>query len=444
MENAKYYSVSAINRYIYHKFDVDVNLQEVYVKGEISNFKWSGKHCYFSLKDAESELSAMFFYPANTTLKFQPRDGMSVQIIGKIQVYQKRGTYSIVVRQMIEEGVGILYQQFLDLKEKLFKEGMFDEDKKLPIPEYPEKVAVITAPTGEAIRDIISTFNRRLPLAEIKLYPALVQGADAPADLIKALNKVYYDNEADVIIIGRGGGSFEDLACFNDERLARTLFASPIPTVSAIGHEGDYTICDFVSSFRAPTPTGAAMKLTKDKKDVIQMVDDTTYLLVSSMKHKLINDYNNYDRLVNSHMLSRFDEYLNNFEEKVTNLPADLMVLGFGMNDGRAESKDYLQRTETMVNKFKEKNPDGEVILIATTLPNTESDWVRNQPLFAAELYKLEEKYPFVAVADMTDMHKTLLATGKRYRDMTGNNVNHPNDFLGRIYAQVLLKTILG
>ena len=137
-------------------------------------------------------------------------------------------------------------------------------------------------------------------------------------------------------------------------------------------------------------------------------------------------------------------EGLNAFNEKVTNLPADLMVLGFGMNDGRAEPKDYLDRTEQMVKLYKEKNPDGEVILIATTLPNTESDWVRNQPLFAAELYKLEQKYPFVAVADMTDMHKNLLATGKRYRDMTGNNVNHPNDFLGRIYAQVLLKTILG
>ena len=325
--NVKYYSVSAINRYIFHKFDIDVNLQEVYVKGEISNFKWSGKHCYFSLKDAESELSAMFFFPANTTLKFQPKDGMSVQIIGKIQVYQKRGTYSIVVKQMIQEGVGILYQQYLDLKEKLFKEGLFDEDKKLPIPEYPEKVAVITAPTGEAIHDIISTFNRRLPLAEIKLYPALVQGADAPADLIKALNKVYYDNEADVIIIGRGGGSFEDLACFNDERLARTLFASPIPTISAIGHEGDYTICDFVSSFRAPTPTGAAMKLTKDKKDVIQLVDDTTYLLVSSIKHKLINDFNRYDRLVKSYGLAKFDEYLSTLETKVDNLDKHLNVL---------------------------------------------------------------------------------------------------------------------
>lgn len=325
--NVKYYSVSAINRYIFHKFDIDVNLQEVYVKGEISNFKWSGKHCYFSLKDAESELSAMFFFPANTTLIFQPKDGMSVQIIGKIQVYQKRGTYSIVVKQMIQEGVGILYQQYLDLKEKLFKEGLFDEDKKLPIPEYPEKVAVITAPTGEAIHDIISTFNRRLPLAEIKLYPALVQGADAPADLIKALNKVYYDNEADVIIIGRGGGSFEDLSCFNDERLARTLFASKIPTISAIGHEGDYTICDFVSSFRAPTPTGAAMKLTKDKKDVIQLIDDTTYLLVSSMKHKLINDFNRYDRLVKSYGLAKFDEYVNSLEIKVENLDKHLQVL---------------------------------------------------------------------------------------------------------------------
>ena len=325
--NVKYYSVSAINRYIFHKFDIDVNLQEVYVKGEISNFKWSGKHCYFSLKDSDSELSAMFFYPANTTLRFQPKDGMSVQIIGKIQVYQKRGTYSIVVKQMIEEGVGILYQQFLDLKEKLFKEGLFDEDKKLPIPEYPEKVAVITAPTGEAIHDIISTFNRRLPLAEIKLYPALVQGQDAPADLIKALNRVYFDDEADVIIIGRGGGSFEDLACFNDERLARTLFASKIPTISAIGHEGDYTICDFVSSYRAPTPTGAAMKLTKDKKDVIKTIDDLTYLLVSSMKHKLISDYNEYDKLTKSYGLSKFDEYLMGLSEKIEHLDSKLNVL---------------------------------------------------------------------------------------------------------------------
>lgn len=137
-------------------------------------------------------------------------------------------------------------------------------------------------------------------------------------------------------------------------------------------------------------------------------------------------------------------EGLNAFDEKVTNLPSDLMVLGFGMNDGHAEPKDYLDRTEQMVKLFKEKNPDGEVVLIATTLPNTESDWVRNHPLFAAELYKLEQKYPFVAVADMTDMHQKLLNTGKRYRDMTGNNVNHPNDFLGRIYAQVILKTILG
>jgi exodeoxyribonuclease VII large subunit len=197
----------------------------------------------------------------------------------------------------------------------------------LPLPVYPERIAVITASTGEAIHDIISTFNRRFPLAKIKLYPALVQGVDAPKDLVRALLKVYEDNDADAIIIGRGGGSFEDLSCFNDEILARTLFASRIPTVSAVGHEGDYTICDFVCSFRAPTPTGAAMKLTKEKKDVNELVLNYSKRLSTGIKNKLTQSFNSWNSLNTSYGLSKFDEILGSKEQLYNNLNNRLMLL---------------------------------------------------------------------------------------------------------------------
>lgn len=314
MNKERFLSVSDINKYINYKFEQDINLQEVYLQGEISNFKFSGKHCYFSLKDFFSEISAMFFYPDNLSLNFKPLDGASVQVVGKIQIYQKKGTYAIIVKKMVEVGVGLLYQQYLNLKEKLQKEGLFDVDKKLKLPEFPRCVAVITASTGEAINDIISTFNRRLPPEKIKLYPALVQGMDAPKDLIRALKKVYADNDADAIIIGRGGGSFEDLSCFNDEELARTLFTSKIPTVSAVGHEGDYTICDFVASFRAPTPTGAAMKLSKDKEDIFNILLNLSSRVKNAIKNKISNDYQNWYRLNNAYVFNKFDKILSNKE----------------------------------------------------------------------------------------------------------------------------------
>jgi exodeoxyribonuclease VII large subunit len=321
MENkVTYISVTTLNRYLYYRFDQDAALQEVYLKGEISNFKYSGKHCYFSLKDESSEISAMFFYPANLSLHFVPQDGMSVQLIGKVQVYQKKGSYSIVVKTMVQTGIGVLYQEFLDLKDKLQKEGLFDPARKLPIPEYPQEVAIITAATGEAVHDIISTFNRRFPLAKLKLYPALVQGVDAPKDLMRALREVYLAHTADVIIIGRGGGSFEDLSCFNNEELARLIYESPIPTISAVGHEGDYTICDFVASFRAPTPTGAAMKLTKEKKDVIDLILHFSMRLRNGIKNTLLNGFNQYQALQGRLSLLSPLEVIKRQEEERVNL----------------------------------------------------------------------------------------------------------------------------
>lgn len=327
MSNTEYVSVTELNRYLYHKLEQDVLLQQVYLEGELSNCKRSGNHYYFSLKDQTSEISGMFFYPANLSLAFVPSDGMSVQVVGKVQIYQKRGTYAIIVSKMTECGVGILYQKYLQLKEKLDREGLFLESHKMRIPEYPETVGIITAATGEAINDIISTFNRRLPLAQLILYPAIVQGTDAPKDLIRALDLAYRNSSIDCLIIGRGGGSFEDLNCFNDEALARKLYDAPFPTISAVGHEGDYTICDFVCSFRAPTPTGAAMALTKVKADIAENLLSISKRLTYSIKNKLITSFNMLKKCQDAYGLAHFDEVLNQKEQLILDLNKRLRLL---------------------------------------------------------------------------------------------------------------------
>lgn len=309
-KEARFLNVSALNRYLNNKFEMDIHLQEVFLQGEISNFKKSGKHFYFSIKDEFSEISAMMFYPDNSSLTFNPKDGSLVQVMGKVQIYLKRGTYSIVVKKMVEQGIGILYQQFLALKEKLSNEGLFDVSIKLPLPKFPKNIAIITAPTGDAIHDIISTFNNRLPFAKLTLYPALVQGEDAPLDLMRALKEVYQNGNYDALIIGRGGGSFEDLSCFNDERLARLLFASTIPTVTGIGHESDFTICDFVSSYRAPTPTAAAIILTKDRLELLNNINHLTERLIKNEKILINNFYYQWQKLATSYLMVNFSRYL--------------------------------------------------------------------------------------------------------------------------------------
>lgn len=327
MEDNKYISVSELNRYLYYKFEQDILLRQVYLQGEISNFKQSGQHYYFSLKDEGSEISAMFFNPSRSSLNFLPCDGMSVQVKGKVQVYQKRGTYSIVVTEMQEIGIGLLYKQFLELKDKLAKEGLFDEAHKMPIPDYPETVGIITAATGEAINDIVSTFNRRLPLAKLILFPAIVQGAECPNDLMRALRLAYQRKDIDCLIIGRGGGSFEDLNGFNDESLARMLYGAPFPTISAVGHEGDYTICDFVCSFRAPTPTGAAMRLTKEKNDVYLNISSLSKRLVNGIKKTLVDNFNLWNNLNSNYYLAKFNDFIGQKEQLLTNFNDRLKLL---------------------------------------------------------------------------------------------------------------------
>lgn len=253
-----YIKVSALNNYIKLLIDDNTFLHKVYLKGEISNFKnhMSG-HLYFTLKDEEARISAIMFRNKTIDLKFTPEDGKKVLVEGRVSCYPAQGTYQIYVDKMEEDGLGNLYVLYEQLKERLSKEGLFDPAKKKPIPKYPSRIGIVTAPTGAAIRDILSTIERRYPICETILFPALVQGKGAAPDIVRQIHAAQ-DYDIDVLIVGRGGGSIEDLWAFNEEIVARAIYESKIPVISAVGHEIDYTISDFVADMRAPTPTGAA------------------------------------------------------------------------------------------------------------------------------------------------------------------------------------------
>lgn len=269
----KYITISQLTRYIKYKIDNDVNLGQVFIKGEISNFKAHSRgHYYFTLKDETSRINAIMFASQTKTLKFMPEDGMKVLVTGKISVYEATGGYQIYVSDMIEDGVGNLYVAYEQLKRKLEKEGLFDTSKKKKIPRIPTKIGVITAPTGAAIRDILSTIKRRFPLTEVLLFPALVQGKEAASSIVSQIkNAENYD--IDTLIVGRGGGSIEDMWCFNEEEVAYAIYNCKIPVISAVGHEIDFTIADFVADLRAPTPTGAAELAVPNEKDVLEYIN---------------------------------------------------------------------------------------------------------------------------------------------------------------------------
>ena len=271
--NKEYLTVSQLTKYIKYKLDNDVNLREVYLKGEISNFKAHTRgHFYFTIKDEGSRINAVMFASSASKVKFTPEDGMKILVTGRISVYEATGGYQIYVNEMMEDGVGNLYVAFEQLKKKLASEGLFDEARKKRIPKIPERVGVITASTGAAIRDIISTINRRFPLTEVILLPSLVQGEGAKEDIVRQIKRAEGYN-LDVLIVGRGGGSIEDLWAFNEEIVARAIFECPIPIISAVGHEIDFTIADFVADLRAPTPTGAAEIAVPNKTDVINYIN---------------------------------------------------------------------------------------------------------------------------------------------------------------------------
>ena len=283
MERNKYITVSSLNRYIKYKIDNDENLNIVYLKGEISNFKAHTRgHFYFTLKDENSRINAIMFASSASKVKFNINDGMKVLVTGRVSVYEASGAYQIYVDEMIEDGFGSLYLAFEQLKEKLEKEGLFASDHKKKIPKIPRKIGIVTAPTGAAIKDILSTIKRRWPLCETILFPALVQGEYAKDDIVKKI-QIAENYDLDVLIVGRGGGSIEDLWPFNEEIVARAIYNCSIPVISAVGHEIDFTISDFVADMRAPTPTGAAEMAVPNQTDVINYLNQVKLRLNTSI-----------------------------------------------------------------------------------------------------------------------------------------------------------------
>lgn len=268
------FSVRELTLYIKRLLERDQNLVAVWVRGEISNFKWhTSGHLYFTLKDETTQLKCVMFRSAAARLRFRPDNGMAVMVYGNVSVYERDGSYQLYCEEMEPAGVGALHLQFEQLKARLTAEGLFDPEAKRALPLLPRKVGLVTAPTGAAIRDMITVSRRRLPGVHLIIAPATVQGADAPSSLVRALQMVAEIDGVDVVIIGRGGGSLEDLWAFNSEVLARAIRACPVPVVSAVGHETDYTIADFAADVRAATPSAAAELVVPSRSALAGRVD---------------------------------------------------------------------------------------------------------------------------------------------------------------------------
>ena len=274
--NNEYITVSDINKIIKYTIEQSYELRSVYLKGEISNIKYHGRgHLYFSLKDESSKINAVMFNYKNAGMNFNPKDGDSVLVHGRVSVYEASGSYQIYVDSMELDGIGNLYVLYEQLKKKLHAEGLFDPEHKKKIRRVPRKIGVITASTGAAVRDIISTINKRFPMTEIYLFPTLVQGESAAPNIVNMIELANTYEDIDTIILGRGGGSIEDLWAFNEEIVARAIYNSRIPIISGVGHEIDFTISDFVADLRAPTPTGAAMLAVPDIEEVRRYFKNT-------------------------------------------------------------------------------------------------------------------------------------------------------------------------
>ena len=284
----KIFAVSQINQYIKQQLDGDLLLQDLCISGELSNYKiYPSGHHYFTLKDAEGALRAVMFRSSAGRLRFRPENGMKVFATGRITVYPRDGAYQLYCKSLVPAGVGDLYVAFEQLKATLQAEGLFDPTHKKPLPPYPHRIAIITSSAGAAIHDMLRILNRRYPLSKVMLLPVRVQGAEAPAEIAGAIRYANRWHLADVIITGRGGGSMEDLWAFNDERVARMIYASEIPVVSAVGHEPDVTISDFVADRRAATPSNAAEIVAPDQQELRQRLDAMQLRMLQSLQKQL-------------------------------------------------------------------------------------------------------------------------------------------------------------
>ena len=392
--NNKYLTVSAINRYLKAKFDNDENLKNVFLKGEISNIKYhTTGHIYFSIKDETSKINAIMFSSSAKKLLFKPIDGSKVLITGRVSVYEATGGYQIYVDEMLEDGIGNLYIAFEKLKQELAKEGLFDQKYKKEIPKIPSRVGVVTASTGAAIKDILSTIKRRFPICEVILFPSLVQGDNAKDDIVKNI-KLAENYNLDVLIVGRGGGSIEDLWPFNEEIVARAIFECSIPVISAVGHEIDFTIADYVADMRAPTPTGAAEMAVPNMSDLINNISNLKIRLNESINKKINYQKLYLDSIKNSYAIKNplimyenkkqkldilIDNLNNTLLKKYDNAKHkfELLKNNYILNNPNILYKDQLSNLNNLIEKLELINPLG-VLKRGYTLAYQDNKVIKN------------------------------------------------------------------
>ena len=376
--NDNYITITEINKYIKEVINEDLLLRKVYLRGEISNFKAHSRgHYYFTLKDETSRIAAVMFSFNNKNLKFTPYDGMKVLVTGKIDVYESTGAYQIYVEDMSPDGIGALYVAFEELKKKLASEGLFDKDKKKKIRRIPSTIGIVTSPTGAAIKDILTTLKRRFPICNTILFPALVQGENASVDIankIKLANQVKDIYGIDTLIVGRGGGSLEDLWPFNEEVVARAIYASEIPVISAVGHEIDITISDYVADLRAPTPTAAAELASVDVNTITTYLNTATTRSITALNNIINNNYKRLDSIKNSYILTRpismyeikeqkLDMLIDNLDKSINKVLEDNKVKLFTytnsyiLNNPEMLYKYSSQKLEHIISKLEVLNP---------------------------------------------------------------------------------------
>ena len=376
--NDNYITITEINKYIKEIINEDLLLRKVYLRGEISNFKAHSRgHYYFTLKDETSRIAAVMFSFNNKNLKFTPYDGMKVLVTGKIDVYEATGAYQIYVEDMSPDGIGALYVAFEELKKKLASEGLFDKDKKKKIRRIPSTIGIVTSPTGAAIKDILTTLKRRFPICNTILFPALVQGENASIDIankIKLANQVKDIYGIDTLIVGRGGGSLEDLWPFNEEVVARAIYASEIPVISAVGHEIDITISDYVADLRAPTPTAAAELASVDVNTITTYLNTATTRSITALNNIINNNYKRLDSIKNSYILTRpismyeikeqkLDMLIDNLDKSINKVLEDNKVKLFTytnsyiLNNPEMLYKYSSQKLEHIISKLEVLNP---------------------------------------------------------------------------------------
>ena len=418
--DVKYVTISDLTRYIKAKFDIDNHLQRVYLKGEISNFKHHTRgHFYFTLKDETSRIMAVMFQSNAKDINFEPQDGMKVLVMGRISVYETTGNYQIYVEKMDQDGLGNLYLEFEKLKKKLAAEGLFNDEHKRKFTKYPNKIGIITAPTGAAIKDILSTIKRRYPICETILFPALVQGSGAKESIVKNI-ELAQKYDLDLIICGRGGGSIEDLWAFNEEVVARAIYNCKIPIISAVGHEIDFTIADYVADLRAPTPTGAAEMAVPNISDLNNLIKQYQIRCNEATNNIIKNKTLQLDKLKNSYILKNPLSLYEIKEQKLDNLIDNL--------------------NKNIINILSNKKHKYEKIIVSNILKNPKDLFIRKEHKYQILLNKIDLLNPLNILKKGYSVVKKENKIIKSIKDIKEKDEINITLNEGIIYANVIRK----